>query len=138
VLRYKEMGYQAIRAQSGVPGLEKVYGVGRGSMFYEPADAEPAERARLEQREIPAAHAQAVRRGAPGRGPRHPFAARRAPPPDAHRGGRLGKSLEPYHLFWIEDATPAENQEAFRLIRQHTTTPLAVGEIFNSIWDCKD
>jgi mannonate dehydratase len=52
--------------------------------------------------------------------------------------GRLGKSLEPYHLFWIEDATPAENQEAFRLIRQHTTTPLAVGEIFNTIWDCKD
>ena len=52
--------------------------------------------------------------------------------------GRLGKSLEPYNLFWMEDATPAENQEAFRLIRQHTTTPLAVGEIFNSIWDCKD
>ena len=25
----------------------------------------------------------------------------------------------------------------FRLIRQHTTSPLAVGEIFNSIWDCK-
>jgi mannonate dehydratase len=51
---------------------------------------------------------------------------------------RLGKSLEPYQLFWMEDATPAENQEAFRLIRQHTTTPLAVGEIFNTLWDCKD
>ena len=33
--------------------------------------------------------------------------------------------------------TPAEDQAAFRLIRQHTTTPLAVGEIFNTIWDCK-
>ena len=31
---------------------------------------------------------------------------------------RLGKDLEPYRLFWLEDATPAENQEAFRLIRQ--------------------
>ena len=41
-------------------------------------------------------------------------------------------------LFWLEDPTPAENQEAFRLIRQHTTTPLAVGEIFNTIWDAKD
>jgi len=51
--------------------------------------------------------------------------------------GRLGKDLEPYRLFWLEDATPAENQAAFRLIRQHTTTPLAVGEIFNSIWDAK-
>src|SRR3546814_7175685 len=52
--------------------------------------------------------------------------------------GRLGRDLEPYRPFWLEDATPAENQEAFRLIRQHTTAPLAVGEIFNSIWDAKD
>jgi mannonate dehydratase len=51
--------------------------------------------------------------------------------------GRLGKDLEPYRLFWLEDAVPAENQAAFRLIRQHTTTPLAVGEVFNAIWDCK-
>ena len=51
--------------------------------------------------------------------------------------GRLGRTLEPYHLFWMEDPTPAENQESFRLIRQHTTTPLAVGEVFNSIHDCR-
>ena len=51
--------------------------------------------------------------------------------------GRLGRALEPYHLFWMEDPTPAENQEGFRLIRQHTTTPLAVGEVFNSIHDCR-
>ena len=48
---------------------------------------------------------------------------------------RLGKSLEPYHLFWLEDAVTAELQEGFRIVRQHTTTPLAVGEVFNSIWD---
>ena len=62
---------------------------------------------------------------------------------DAHHrltpieAGRLGKSLEPYHLFWLEDPTPAELQEGFRLIRQHTTTPIAVGEVFNSIYDCQ-
>jgi mannonate dehydratase len=49
--------------------------------------------------------------------------------------GRLGKELEAYHLFWLEDTTPAELQESFRLIRKHTTTPLAVGEIFNSVYD---
>jgi mannonate dehydratase len=49
---------------------------------------------------------------------------------------RLGKSLEPYHLFWLEDAVPAELQEGFRIIRKHTTTPLAVGEVFNTIFDC--
>ena len=61
---------------------------------------------------------------------------------DAHHrltpieAARLGKSLEPYHLFWLEDPVPAELQESFRLIRQHTTTPLAVGEVFNVIHDC--
>jgi mannonate dehydratase len=49
----------------------------------------------------------------------------------------LGKSLEEFRLFWLEDPTPAENQDAFRLIRQHTTTPLAVGEVFNSLFDCQ-
>lgn len=49
----------------------------------------------------------------------------------------MGKELEPYHLFWLEDPTPAELEEGFRLIRRHTTTPLAVGEVFNSIYDCQ-
>jgi mannonate dehydratase len=40
-------------------------------------------------------------------------------------------------MFWLEDVTPAESQAAFRHIRNHTTTPLAVGEVFNTIWDCK-
>ena len=48
---------------------------------------------------------------------------------------RFGKAVEDCRLFWMEDPTPAENQEAFRLIRQHTTTPIAVGEVLNSIWD---
>jgi mannonate dehydratase len=50
---------------------------------------------------------------------------------------RVGKSLEPYHLFWLEDPVPAELQEGFRLIRQHTVTPIAVGEVFNTIFDCQ-
>src|SRR5712671_5165846 len=43
-LRYKGLGYTAIRLQSGVPGLASTYGVSRDKMFYEPADgALPAE-----------------------------------------------------------------------------------------------
>jgi mannonate dehydratase len=37
----------------------------------------------------------------------------------------------------MEDPTPAENQTGFRLIREHTVTPIAVGEIFNTIYDCQ-
>jgi mannonate dehydratase len=137
VMRYRGMGYRAIRAQSGVPGLEKVYGVGRGTMFYEPADAS-----------LPSEHdwdtAKYLRHT-----PRLFDAVRNAVGDDVHllhdvhhrltpiEAARLGKDLEPYRLFWMEDATPAENQDAFRLIRQHTTTPIAVGEVFNTIWDCK-
>lgn len=49
----------------------------------------------------------------------------------------LAKTVEPFQLFWLEDAVPAENQESYRLIRQHSTTPLALGEVFNSIHDCR-
>ncbi|MES2861635.1 MAG: hypothetical protein V4701_09185, partial [Pseudomonadota bacterium] len=37
-LRYRDLGYRAIRLQSGVPGLKSTYGVSRDKMFYEPAD----------------------------------------------------------------------------------------------------
>nr|WP_315597521.1 D-mannonate dehydratase ManD [uncultured Cupriavidus sp.] len=137
VLRYKELGYKAIRAQSGVPGLNKVYGVSRDRLFYEPADAN-----------LPSEHDWSTERYL-DHTPKLFDKVRDAVGPDIHllhdvhhrltpiEAGRLGKSLEPFRLFWMEDATPAEDQRAFRLIRQHTVTPLAVGEIFNSIWDCK-
>src|SRR5512138_1327052 len=38
VSHYIELGYKAVRAQSGVPGLTGTYGVGRGQMYYEPAE----------------------------------------------------------------------------------------------------
>src|SRR5438477_7676355 len=37
--RYIGLGYKAIRAQSGVPGLASTYGVAKDKLFYEPADA---------------------------------------------------------------------------------------------------
>ena len=49
----------------------------------------------------------------------------------------FGKEIEKYNLFWMEDPTPADDQAAFKLIRHHTTVPIAIGEVFNSIWDCK-
>ncbi|WJG09546.1 hypothetical protein [Aliiglaciecola sp. LCG003] len=36
--RFIDMGYKAIRAQTGVPGLASTYGVSKDKMFYEPAD----------------------------------------------------------------------------------------------------
>jgi mannonate dehydratase len=135
---YQAEGYKAIRIQCGVPGLPSTYGVSKDRYFYEPADADlPTENVWSTEKYLRVV-------------PELFKAAREALGWDVHllhdihhrltpiEAGRLGKDLEPYRPFWLEDATPAENQEAFRLIRQHTTTPLAVGEIFNSIWDAKD
>jgi mannonate dehydratase len=38
----------------------------------------------------------------------------------------------------MEDPVPAELQEGFKVIREHTTTPIATGEVFNTIWDAHD
>ena len=50
---------------------------------------------------------------------------------------RLDKALKPYHLLFLEDTVTAENQTNYLLIRKTKTTPLAVGETFNSSWDSK-
>jgi mannonate dehydratase len=135
--RYAEAGYQAIRIQSGVPNMRSVYGVSKGGGAYEPATKGRVDEQYWSTEKyldfVPTLF-EAVRE-------RFGFdhhllhdAHHRLTPIEA---ARLGKAVEPYRLFWIEDPTPAENQAAFRLIRQHTVTPIAVGEIFNSIWDCK-
>ena len=138
VQRYLELGYRAVRAQSGVPGVKGAYGVGRGQMFYEPADAAlPSETVWSTPQYLD--HTPKLfdaLRERFGFGPHllHDVHHRLTP----LEAAQLGKSLEPHRLFWLEDVTPAENQEGFRLVRQHTTTPLAVGEVFNTLWDCKD
>ena len=136
--RYVELGYKAVRVQSGIPGVQGAYGIGRGDLRYEPADsALPSETLWSSPSYLDFAPKLFERvREVHGFGIEllHDVHHRLTP----IEAGRLGKSLEPFRLFWLEDATPAENQEAFRLIRQHTVTPLAVGEIFNSIHDCRE
>lgn len=36
--KYKEMGYRAVRAQSGIPDLSSTYGVAKDKLFYKPAE----------------------------------------------------------------------------------------------------
>ena len=137
VAEYQALGYKAIRAQSGIPGLESTYGVGRGKMHYEPAEIDvPPENlwsTDLYLNFVPQLFAR-LRREFGEDVPLLHDAHHRLSPIEA---GRLGRSLEPYHLFWLEDPVPAELQKSFRLIRQHTTTPLAVGEVFNTVYDCQ-
>lgn len=49
-----------------------------------------------------------------------------------NQGINLCKALEPYRLFFLEDPFPPEDNEHFRLLRQQTSIPLAMGELFNT------
>ena len=44
----------------------------------------------------------------------------------------LCKALEPYRLFFLEDPFPPEDNDHFRLLRQQTSIPIAMGELFNT------
>ena len=131
-------GYRAVRAQFGVPGLETVYGVGKTATY------EPAARSVLAPEEdwdtpLYLRHA-----------PRMLAGVREHVGPDLHllhdahhrlnptEAARLARDLEPVDLYWLEDVVPAENQQLLRAVRAQTTTPLAIGEVFNTIWDCHE
>ncbi|HEY2596498.1 MAG TPA: enolase C-terminal domain-like protein [Chloroflexota bacterium] len=42
----------------------------------------------------------------------------------------LAKELEQFHLFFLEDLLAPEDNDYFRIVRQQTSTPLAMGELF--------
>jgi len=135
--KYLDAGYHAVRAQTGIPGLKSTYGVSKDKMFYEPADSDlPTENEWSTTKyldNLPKLFEKI--RTVYGNEPHllHDVHHRLTP----IEAASLGKDLESFRLFWLEDAVPAENQAGFRILRQNTVTPLAVGEIFNTIWDCK-
>lgn len=133
-------GFKAIRLQSAIPGLAVTYGVlGDNKDYFEQQGNRPlppeedwstpkyfamVEELFIEARKRFGNDIQLL----------HDVHSRLTPIESA----KLGKLLEPYNLMFLEDASMAENQENYKLIRHHTTTPLAIGETYNTIWDCKD
>ena len=138
VAKYIDKGYLAVRAQTGIPGLPSTYGVSKDAMYYEPAKKGLPEES-LWSTEKYLNHVPQLFEKL-----RVKFGNDVHLLHDSHHrlrpieAARLGKALEPYHLFWLEDPVPAELQEGFKIIRQHTTTPIAVGEVFNTIWDAQE
>jgi len=131
----KEKGFRAIRIQSGVPGIADTYGVAKDSKFYEPAHkglphTEYWDTAKY-LNYIPRLFEKV----------RETFGSDIHLLHDVHHrctpieAARLAKELEPFHLFWLEDPVSGELQEGLRLIRKHSTTPIAIGEVFNSVYD---
>jgi mannonate dehydratase len=136
VERKREEGYLAIRCQTAIPGLPASYGVPTEGKEYEPAARGAAPKIESWDSRLYIAYIPSVFEAV-----RNKFGAELILLHDAHHrltpteAVQLGRSLEPYDLFWLEDCMPVENQALFRQVRQGTSIPLAIGEIFTSPWD---
>lgn len=135
-----EQGFKAVRLQCALPNSKGTYGtLGKKKDYYElqsnrPLPPEHAWNTTKYLNFIPKLFEAARKKYGMDIELLHDVHSRLTP----IEAARLGKDLEPYQLLFLEDAVTAENQTGYEHIRQHTTTPLAVGEVFNTIWDCMD
>lgn len=133
-------GFKAVRLQCAIPGLAGTYGtLGKKKDYFElqsdrPLPPEQPWSTSKYMNFIPELFRQARAKYGYDIQLVHDVHSRLTPIEAAH----LGKLLEPFNLMFLEDASPADNQDGYKIIRNHTTIPLAIGEIFNTVWDAKD
>lgn len=141
VQHYVDQGYKAVRVQCGIPGMPTAgYGVSetKGDVANYITDfsgikpkVEVWDTGRY-MRYMPDALMQIRDRFGPELKILHDVHHRLTP----REAAAFAKAVEPVDLFWLEDPTPAEDQDALKMLRQHSTVPVAIGEVFNSIWEC--
>ncbi|RJE79069.1 D-mannonate dehydratase ManD [Paracoccus sp. JM45] len=140
---YQEQGYKAVRVQCGIPGMPTAcYGVSetKGDVknyitdFRGIIPKEEVWDSALYMRYMPQALARIRERFGPDLHILHDVHHRLLP----REAAEFAKEVEPVRLFWLEDPTPADDQDALKFLRQHSTVPIAIGEVFNSIWDCHE
>lgn len=140
IAHYQDDGYKAVRIQCGIPGMPKGgYGIASqtddSKHFITKFKSLPEEEiwdTDKYLRYMPSVFEKIRERFGDDLKVLHDVHHRLLP----REAAAFGKTIEQFNLFWMEDPTPAEDQAALRLIRQHTTVPIAIGEVFNSIWDC--
>ncbi|MEP6342610.1 MAG: D-mannonate dehydratase ManD [Maricaulaceae bacterium] len=141
IATYQAQGYKAVRVQCGIPDMpEGGYAIPEKGQhqkqFITDFSGLPKEEIWDSEKYLkfmPTAFEKIRERFGPDLKILHDVHHRLRP----REAAAFAKEIEKYNLFWLEDPTPADDQFALRLIRQHTTAPIAIGEVFNSIWDCK-
>jgi mannonate dehydratase len=144
VRRYIDQGYRYVRCQMAVPGYSTYGSGGRGASRGAPAaagEARPSATERIARRARMPWEPTPYCRMVPAMFERlrgtfgdqvellHDV-HERIPPIQAIQ---LAKDVEPYHLFFLEDALAPEDVDYFRIMRQQTSTPLAMGELFVNV-----
>ena len=123
-----ERGYRYIRCQIAVPGLS-TYGSAHPGSVVSPAHLRPAQQpwepgpyCRLVPRMF-----EHIRSRLGNEVELLHDVHERVPPIQAIQ---LARDLEPFKLFFLEDVFAPEDVEYFRILRQQSAIPLAMGELF--------
>jgi|GEM_PF-404754 len=129
VSHYVALGYKAVRVQCGIPAMPSAsYAVpekkGAGKHYITDfggirPKVETWDTGRY-MRYMPGDLAEIRARFGPDLHILHDVHHRLLP----REAAAFAKAVEPVGLYWLEDPTPAEDQDALRLIRQHSTTPI--------------
>ncbi len=125
--RFKERGFRHVRVQIGVPGMAG-YGAGgagaRAEALHQSPVYEPAVYLRRALKMIEACRKQLGEEVEL----LHDVHERVSP----SQAIQFAKDVEPFRLFFLEDPLSPEDIAYFRQMRQQTSTPIAMGELFNS------
>ena len=134
VLRYLEEGYRYLRCQMGTYGGQM--GKGSRQLIVSPENSKPGAYFDPAQYCESTVRLFAHLREKVGYGVEllHDVHERLTP----IQALNLAKQLEPYRLFFLEDALPPEQVEWFERFRSQTAVPLAMGELFNNPLEWKD
>jgi mannonate dehydratase len=128
--RGMEMGYRYIRVQAAVPGLA-TYGAGGGAPTTEavgPTNPKNIWESAPYVRLLPKLFDQLRTKLGEDIELLHDVHERVTLP----QAVQLCKDIEKHRLFFLEDPLPPEENEHFKILRQQTSTPLAMGELFNT------
>lgn len=138
--RFIEEGYEAVRLQCALPDTKGTYGtLGDKKDYYElqsnrPEPPEQTWNTTKYLNFIPKLFKAARDKYGMDVELLHDVHSRLTP----IEAAKLSKDLEPFQLLFLEDPVTGEFQSAYKTIRDHTITPLAVGEVFNTVWDCME
>ena len=125
--KFMDQGFRHVRMQVGVPGMAG-YGARQAGQRFPAIHTEPVfEREAAKRRAL--ALFDAARSQLGQEVELLHDAHERYTPTEAIQ---FAKELEKYHLFFLEDVLSPEDIVYFKNIREQCTTPLAMGELFNS------
>jgi mannonate dehydratase len=124
---FTNRGFRHIRVQMGIPGMA-AYGSGGNEVKIEALHDEPVYEPEAYMRTTLKAFEAFRKEFGDELELLHDVHERVSPT----QALRFAKQVEPFRLFFLEDPLSPEDIGWFRIMRQQTTTPIAMGELFNS------